>query len=210
MRIAFFNRSYYPDQTATGQLLTDLCEGLVRDHGCQVTVVTGRPLHPLPGTDVSQRTFPSREERNGVQIVRAHGTRFDKGRFAGRAANYMTYFATACWAGLRLKRPDVVVAMTDPPIIGLAAWLAGKRAGAPLVMAFQDLFPEVTALLPDFHSEVINNALQRVNEFLVRRAALNVAIGDTMRLRLIENKGAPPDRTVIIPNWADTSAIVPG
>jgi glycosyltransferase involved in cell wall biosynthesis len=51
--------------------------------------------------------------------------------------------------------------------------------------------------------------LQRVNEFLVRRAAANVALGETMRQRLIENKGAPPERTVIIADWADTSAITP-
>jgi colanic acid biosynthesis glycosyl transferase WcaI len=100
--------------------------------------------------------------------------------------------------------------MTDPPIIGLAALLAGKRADAPLVMAFQDLFPEVAALLPDFHSTTVNHALQRINEFLVQRAAANVAIGETMKRRLVENKGAPADRTVVIPNWADTSAIVPG
>jgi colanic acid biosynthesis glycosyl transferase WcaI len=31
-----------------------------------------------------------------------------------------------------------------------------------------------------------------------------------MRRRLIEDKGAPPDRTVIIPSWADTSSIAPG
>ena len=43
MHIAFFNRSYYPDDTATGQLLTDLCEDLVRVHGCRVSVVTGWP-----------------------------------------------------------------------------------------------------------------------------------------------------------------------
>jgi glycosyltransferase involved in cell wall biosynthesis len=49
-----------------------------------------------------------------------------------------------------------------------------------------------------------------VNQFLVRRAACNVALGETMRQRLIEGKGAPPDRTTIIANWADTSAIVPG
>jgi colanic acid biosynthesis glycosyl transferase WcaI len=210
MHIAFFNRSYYPDQAATGQLLTDLCEDLVKDHGYRVSVVTGRPLHPLPGTETSQRRLVAREERNGVAIIRAQGTRFDKRRFVGRATNYMTYFGTACWAGLRLDRPDVVVAMTDPPIIGLAALLAGKRAGAPLVMAFQDLFPEVAALLPDFHSTTVNRALQRINEFLVQRAAANVAIGETMRRRLVENKGAPADRTVVIPNWADTSAIVPG
>jgi glycosyltransferase involved in cell wall biosynthesis len=31
-----------------------------------------------------------------------------------------------------------------------------------------------------------------------------------MRKRLIENKGAPADRTTVIPSWTDTSAIVPG
>jgi glycosyltransferase involved in cell wall biosynthesis len=52
--------------------------------------------------------------------------------------------------------------------------------------------------------------LQRVNEFLVRRAAMNIALGETMRRRLIDNKGAPADRTTVIPSWTDTSAIVPG
>ena len=131
MHIAFFNRSYYPDQTATGQLLTELAETLVGEHGCRVTVVTGPPLSPAATTPGgATAAWPPRETRNGVCIVRARGTRFNKRRFAGRAANYMTYFASACVAGVRLDRPDVVVALTDPPVIGIAAWIAGRRAGA--------------------------------------------------------------------------------
>lgn len=210
MHIAFFNRSFYPDNAATGQLLTDLCEDLVREHGCRVTVVTGPALMPVAAEKPSGWGLFSREEHRGVQILRARGTRFDKRRFVGRATNYMTYFFAACWAGLRLDRPDVVVALTDPPIIGLAAWLAGQRFGAPLVMSYRDLFPEVTVLLEDFHSEAINAALQRVNRFLCRKAARVIALGDTMKARLIDDKGAAPAKTVIIPDWADTTAIVPG
>jgi glycosyltransferase involved in cell wall biosynthesis len=159
---------------------------------------------------VEARGIVSRERHNGVDILRARGTRFSKQRFVGRAANYVTYFLSATWAGLTLERPDVVVALTDPPIIGVAAWVAGRRFRAPLVMAFKDLFPEVTVLLQDFHSDTVNAMLQRVNEFLVRRAACNVALGETMRKRLIENKGAPAERTVIIADWADTAAVAPG
>jgi colanic acid biosynthesis glycosyl transferase WcaI len=65
-------------------------------------------------------------------------------------------------------------------------------------------------LLTDFHSDTINSALQGINRFLCRKADRIVALGQTMRQRLIENKGAPPDRTVIIPSWADTRAITPG
>ena len=212
MHIAFFNRSYFPDQTATGQLLTDLCEDLVREYGWRVTVVAGEPLQPLPGYASAGGRFGliAREEFNGVQVLRARGTRFDKRRFAGRAANYLSYFASACYAGMRLERPDVLVALTDPPIIGLAAWMAGKRFGVPFAMAFKDLFPEVTVLLEDFHSDRINRGLQAVNRFLVRRAAVNIALSATMRARLIDDKGAPPDRTTIIPDWADTSSVAPG
>ena len=210
MHIAIFNRSYYPDQSATGQLLTDLCEDLVRVHGCRVSVVTGPSLLPLPGSEAEARGLVVRQEHNGVEIVRTAGTRFDKDRFVGRVTNYVSYFASATFAGLRLDKPDVVVGLTDPPIIGLTAWLVGKRFDAPLVMAFQDLFPEVAALLKDFHSDLVNSVLQRVNQFLVRQAAMNIAIGETMRRRLIENKGAPAARTTIIPNWADTESIVPG
>ena len=44
MHVVFFNRSFHPDTAATGQLLTELCEDLVQQHGCRVTVVAGVPL----------------------------------------------------------------------------------------------------------------------------------------------------------------------
>jgi glycosyltransferase involved in cell wall biosynthesis len=210
MHVLFFNRSYYPDTAATGQLLTELAEDLVRDHGCRVTVVCGPPLNPAPGTQFRPKRLVKREEHNGVTILRARGTRLDKNKFRGRALNYMSYFVTACAAGLRATPPDVCVALTDPPIIGLAAYAAARRHRVPLVMVFQDLFPEVTALLADFHSDTVNAGLQRVNKFLIRKAARVVALGPTMRQRLLEDKGAPAAKTVTISNWADTTSIVPG
>jgi putative colanic acid biosynthesis glycosyltransferase WcaI len=210
MHIAFFNRSFYPDNAATGQLLTDLCEDLVRVHGCRVSVITGPPLLPSAAEVPAGWGIFRRNEYHGIEILRVRGTRFDKRSFPGRATNYVTYFLSACWAGLRLDRPDVVVALTDPPIVGLAAWLSGKRFGAPLVMSYRDLFPEVAALLEDFHSPTINALLQAVNRFLCRRAARVIALGETMKRRLIENKGAAREKTLIIPDWADTTAITPG
>ena len=65
MHVAFFNRSFYPDTAATGQLLTELCEDLVRDHGCRVSVVAGMPLLPPPtlaATAGASRRIVSREK----------------------------------------------------------------------------------------------------------------------------------------------------
>jgi glycosyltransferase involved in cell wall biosynthesis len=209
MHICFFNRSYWPDQAATGQLLTELAEDLVERHGCQVSVVAGRAVH---GTEASAPTarLVGQEARNGVSILRANGTRFWPGRFAGRAANYLTYFGSANLAGGRVKRPDVVVALTDPPIIGLAGLWAARRAGARFVFLCEDVFPEVASLLEDFRSASVNRALDRINRHLLRQADAVVVLGERMRRRLVEEKGADRSRMTVIHNWADCEAIRPG
>ncbi|MGE0039646.1 MAG: glycosyltransferase family 4 protein [Vicinamibacterales bacterium] len=200
MRVAFFNRSYWPDTGATGQLLTELAEDLAAVHGWEVTVVTGHS-HQADGRR------PAREVRHGVTIVRAAGTTFAPRRFAGRAANYLSYFASACLVAARLPRQDVVVAMTDPPIIGLVA-LAVRGRGR-FVFYCQDIFPEVAVLLEDFRSPVVDWLLERLNRFIVGRADRIVALGETMKRRLVEGKGADPSRIAVVANWADTRAIEP-
>ena len=130
MHVAFFNRSYYPDQSATGQLLTDLCEDLVSAHGCRVSVVTGVPLLPSEAGGAVRGGILQRERRNGVDIFRARGTRYSKRRFVGRATNYGTYFLSACYAGLRLDKPDVVVAFMPSMFPYMTLATAGTRTRA--------------------------------------------------------------------------------
>lgn len=212
MRICFFNRSYYPDQGATGQLLTELAEDLVSDYGCEVSVVAGPPLLPRnPGQSGVRGWMPVRREpHNGVEIFRTRGTTFRPGRFVGRVTNYVSYFLCACLAGLQVPRPDLVVALTDPPIIGLAALLIARRSGAKFVFLCEDIFPEVAGLLEGFHVERLGRLLDRINRFLIRKADRVIALGEMMRERLIVGKGAQPRMVTVIHNWTDCSAITPG
>jgi len=200
LRVCYFNRSYWPDTGATGQLLTELAEDLVSIHGMEVTVIAGYPL-------ASAAALATRETRNGVRIVRARGTTFSQRSFAGRATNYLTYFLSALWTALWLPRQDVTVALTDPPIIALAAMAARPRRG--MIFLCQDIFPQVAGLLEDFQSPLVNYVLERLNRFIIARAKRIVCLGDTMASRLIEGKAADPAKITIIHNWADTSAIVP-
>ena len=111
IKVCYFNRCYWPDTTATGQLLTELAEDLVARHGMEVTVVTGYPV----GSEAA--ALRASETRNGVRILRARGTTFAQRTFAGRATNYVTYFLSALWIAIRLPRQHVTVALTDPPIV---------------------------------------------------------------------------------------------
>jgi len=210
LKVGFFNRSYHPDLGATGQLLTELAETLAREHGVRVSVVAGRALHQREEAPrASGSRLVDRQVVNGVEVLRARGTTLNPRRFAARATNYLSYFLSACWAGRRLKAPDVVVTLTDPPIIGLAALATARRSGARFVFLCQDIFPEVASLLEDFHSRTVNSLLDRVNRFLLRKADRVVALGETMRQKLVA-KGADRNKIAVIHNWADTTTIVPG
>jgi colanic acid biosynthesis glycosyl transferase WcaI len=152
----------------------------------------------------------TRESHMGVRILRANGTRFSPGRFAGRVANYLSYFASAALASFSIGRHDVVVSLTDPPIIGLLALWTARRTGARFVFLCEDIFPEVAVLIEHFDNAPVSRMLDRINRYLLANADAIVALGPRMQRRLVEEKGADPGRMTIIHNWADCELIQPG
>ena len=150
----------------------------------------------------------SRETHEGVDIRRANGTTLRPGRFVGRASNYVSYFGAATAASFDVGRPDVVVSLTDPPIVGLAALWTARRAGARFVFLCEDVFPEVATLLEDFQIRTINAALDRINWHRFGSADGIVALGD--RCAAASSKeGRRSGSGSCHHNWADCDAIVP-
>ena len=196
-RILVLNQYYWPGVEATAQLLAQLCEALAVDY--DVTVVTGH-LHG--------HELPSAETRNGVRVVRVRSTTYDRSRLHHRAANYVSYLADSVLTALRGERPDLVLCMTDPPIVGDIGLLVARRFGAPLLVISQDVFPEIAERVKRLEQPLVLGALRRLVALYLRRADRVVAIGDTMKRRL-EAKGAPAARIEVIPNWVDTKELVP-
>jgi colanic acid biosynthesis glycosyl transferase WcaI len=197
-RLLVLNQYYWPGVEATAQLLTDLCEALSEE--AEVKVVTG-VLH-------GHEEEPRRLVHNGVEIVRVPSTSFERSRIFARAANYVSYLTNALLFGLRSGRPDVVVCMTDPPIVADVALVVARRYRAPLVVISQDVFPEIAVQLKRLENPAVMSLLRVLVRIYLRRADRLVAIGETMRKRL-EEKGAPPDRVRVIPNWVDTGRLTP-
>jgi glycosyltransferase involved in cell wall biosynthesis len=197
-RIVVLNQYYWPGVEATAHLLTELCEALAADY--DVEVVTGI----LRGHEDEPREL----ERNGVRIVRVSSTAYERAELGRRAANYLSYLGSALAHALRGPAPDLVLCMTDPPIVGDAGVLVGRRFRVPVLVISQDVFPEIATELGRLRNPAVVGVLRALVGAYVRRADRIVAIGETMRRRL-ELKGAAPDRLRVIPNWVDTSAITP-
>ncbi len=150
----------------------------------------------------------ARVVHEGVEIVRVPSTAFFRANIWLRALNYATYLLGSSFSGLRARRPDVVLCMTDPPVIADIALLVARRFDAPLVVVSQDVFPEIAVELKRLENPVVISFLRAAIGFYLERADRVVAIGETMRSRL-EEKGARPSTMRVIPNWVDAGTLVP-
>ncbi|HYC37530.1 MAG TPA: glycosyltransferase family 4 protein [Usitatibacter sp.] len=201
MRIYFLNRFYAPDISATSQILSDLARDLATDH--EVHVVTSRQRY-----DDAAAALRREEILEGVHVHRVWTSVFGRGCLPGRAIDYATFYAAATAAlSARLREGDVVVSMTDPPMVSVpAAWVAQLR-GARLVNWLQDVFPEVAAALGlGMAKGFLGMLAKRLRDRSLRRAACNVAIGRAMGEHA---EAAAPGRTRVIHNWATGDEVRP-
>jgi colanic acid biosynthesis glycosyl transferase WcaI len=204
MRILILNQFFYPDHSATSQLMTDLAEGLV-DRGFEVTALASRGRYN-GGAKLAPREF-----HNGVKIERAWATSFGKANLAGRLCDYLSFYIGAAFKLVLLPRHDIVMALTTPPLIGLVAVTIGWLKRARVISVMQDVYPDVAIALGALRrNSLASRLLGRVNRRVLARSSRIIVLGECMRERIADILGtAVRDRIDVIHNWADGSVIKP-
>jgi glycosyltransferase involved in cell wall biosynthesis len=203
-RVLFLNRSYWPDAEATGQLLTELCEDLA-ENAFDVAVVCGQPNQNPENLDFRRSGM---EKRNGVEIHRVFNFRLDKANILGRAINLLSYLVTSTFRSLFVRRPDVVVVETDPPLLCYLGLLLAWWYRAKLVVYLQDIYPDVALKLGKLKDGLFYRFLAATMHGAYRRADHVVVLSEDMR-ELLLDFGVRPERISIIPNWIDTQLVFP-
>ena len=188
--ILFINRVYPPAEGATGQLLEELAEALVK-RGWNVTVVTG-------GTGaVAARS----ETVRGVRVERVGGLAFSRANHLRRLFSYLSLYPALLWRALRMPRADVVVTLTDPPLQLLLGPIILALKGSRLVHWAQDIYPELAEELDVLQrGGLIAGTLRWLSTWALRRGERVIAVGRCMKRRLME-RGIAADRITVIPNW---------
>lgn len=203
MKVVFVNRYFHPDISATSQMLSDLAFHLADEF--EAHVVTSRQEYGAPGA-----RLPSSETVRGVRVHRVWTSRFGRSTLPGRALDYLTFHASATLMLLRLaRRGDVIVAMTDPPLVSIPAALVARMRRAQLVNWLQDIFPEAARELGvALFRGPLGTSAAWLRDRSLRRARSNVALADSMAAA-IAAKGVARERIAVIHNWADGREIAP-
>jgi len=185
---------------STAQHLTDLAAALA-ERGHEVTVVASRRAYDDPA-----RGFPAAETWRGIQIERVATTAFGKKARWRRAVDFASFIVTCCWRLLFVPKPDVVVALTSPPLISFIGAVYARLRGERFVYWVMDLNPD-EAITAGWLREgsLAAHFLHALSRFSLRRANRIIALDRFMKTR-IKEKGIAAEKIVVLPPWSHDDA----
>ena len=196
---------YYPEETSTGYVLTKIAEGLADRYS--VHALCSQPTYSSRG-----HRAPSREAHNGVEIERVWGVTLNKNVLWQRLLNAVTISTSVFVRALRrFRRGDVVLVVTNPPLLPFVTVAACKIRRAGCVLIVHDVYPEVLVAAGIARRNALTVRLLRsATRWLYRRVDRVVVLGRDMETLIARKLGTGDmSKVAVIPNWGDVDVVSP-
>jgi colanic acid biosynthesis glycosyl transferase WcaI len=203
MRVYLVNRYFWPDESATSLLLTDLAED-IKAAGHEVQVFTSRQLYNQPRT-----RLPKHQIWQGIQIHRLRTSCFGRRHFWGRLLDILTFHLALRYGRHPKVKPDAWFVMTDPPLIVNTVLKLRSQLGGRVIHHVDDVYPDLALALDSIPLPGVVSGLltPRVNVGL-RNCDQVLALGECMA-QVLQAKGIDNGRLSITPPWADGRRLYP-
>lgn len=208
MKILFLCHYFPPEVNAPASRTYENAKRWVRA-GHEVTVITCAPNAPrgelFPGY---RNRLHSVERVDGIRVVRVWSfIAANKGTWR-RVLNYLTYMASAFVAGLREKRPDVMIATSPQFFCGWAGVLLKWTRRWPFVLEIRDIWPESITTVGAMKKGLATRLLEKMELAMYRAADHIVAVGRGYRENLL-GKGVPSNKVSVVYNGVDLETFKP-
>ncbi len=199
---------YHPELGAPPLRLRSMVKEL-RRHGIEVEVLTALPNYPKGEIFPAYRgKFSVREEIDGVP-VRHVWIYAGSGKSAlTRILNYLSFTATALFAVLFGRRPDLLFVESQPLSLGVVPIAMKWLRGVPYIYNVPDLQVDGAEQLGFIsHGGFLKAALGLENFFV--RQAWKVSTVTERFITHFKERGATEQQLTFLPNGADTEFLRP-
>jgi len=202
-KIVLISQYYYPDSAATGYLMTDLAEGLVK-RGMDVVVYTGYPSYWGVKKDCNHSEY-----YNGVKIQRLFHFRTDTRTKLGSILHGLSFFSVALLKSLLKPEKRTFVIVTTPPFLPILGWIVHKIRKIRYVIIIHDIDPDISIKVGFIKKGFLTNLWDNVNVHVMENAEQMVVLGECMALLIQQKIPNYTDKINIIQNWTDENYIKP-
>ena len=208
-KLLIYAHYFYPDVASTGQILTELTEGM-RDT-FDITVICVVPSYNGTVEERYKTKRIYREEYKGMKIIRVRVPEFQKSNKISRIKNLVAYFINALLATFKIEKQDYIFTISQPPILGGVLGVLGKGIkGGRLIYNIQDFNPEQTMAVGYSKNKLLLNLVMAVDKFSCKLSDKVIVVGRDMQETLkhrFNNKKVP--KNVFINNWINEKDIYP-
>lgn len=182
-RILILTRVYPPVRASSGRLARELARALARDDFRVRVIATDQAASKDMDGPVELRRIACMAERISVM---------------GGLYMVMRLF----WAALFAPRADVLITLSDPPLLGLAGFFVSKIRRMRHIHWVQDVYPDLLPVAGVKMQTELYRVLYRLSRIAMNSADRVVATGLCMKSYL-ETHGVRPDRLAYIPAWPE-------
>ena len=178
--------------------------------GHHVTVITSAPNVP------NGVLYPGYKNRlwqcsilDGVNVVRVWTHLAPNKGTVRRIANYVSYMITAAFAGLLVRKPDVVLATSPQFFCGWAGVIVSKLRRLPFILEIRDLWPESIKVVGAMRRGSLLSFLEWMEHKMYSSADRIVTVGQGY-CRQLCGRGVPAEKIGVVMNGVDRELFGPG
>lgn len=187
--VLLINRVYPPVRGATGRISQDLARALEQS-GWKVTILTTGDKAEL-------------EFHQNITVKRIKGSQNYKMAFG-----YIWNWLRLLWAALRTPRHDVLITLSDPPLLLVIGRIVSRLKNMPHIHWCQDLYPDLFRALGIKLPNFVSAFLMGLSRNSLKKCHKIVVVGRCMAERLSKS-GVPANKIKMIANWTDFEVIAP-
>lgn len=208
MKILFLSDNFPPEVNAPASRTFEHCREWVRA-GHEVTVICTAPNFPKGELFAGYRNkLWQWETMDGVRVLRVWTYITANAGFAKRTLDYLSFMVSGFFAGLLVRRPDVIAGTSPQFFTNCAGWMLSVFRRRPFVFELRDLWPESIKTVGAMQDSAALRLMERFELFLYRKAAAVVSVTESFKRNLI-SRGIDGDKIHVVTNGVDLSRFHP-
>lgn len=201
---------YFPPENGAPQVRLAAFARVLRRLGHEVEVVTAMPNYPKGKVFRAYHgALYRREQWEGITVHRVW-LYASMGAGFRRLLNYASFAVTSLAGLARARRPDYLFVESPPLLLSLPAFLAASLWRASIIFNVADLWPDSVRELGIMRDGPALRAAEHLERWTYRRSTFVTAVTEGIRTTLVNDKGVPASKVLLLTNGVDTEMFRPG